>query len=101
AALEKFLKDHPDHEQFTPDAMFRLADLYIDLSEEEFEARLTEQEKTGKPADSDQAQLVDYSRSLALWEQILSKFPSYRQTPSTLYLYAYYNTSKDERKSLA
>src|SRR5262249_26072616 len=28
ALLEKFLVDHPAHEQFTPDAMFRLADLY-------------------------------------------------------------------------
>ena len=100
AKLEQFLKDHPDHEQFTPDAMFRLADLYIDSSEEEFEARMTEQEKTGKPADSDAAQIVDYSRSLALWEQILTKFPKYRQTASTLYLAGYYGRPKDERKSL-
>ena len=27
ARLEKFLQDHPSHEQFTPDAMFRLADV--------------------------------------------------------------------------
>ena len=100
AMLEKFLVNHPDHEQFTPDAMFRLADLYIDLADEEFEARMTEQEKAGKPADSDAAQLVDYSRSLALWEQILTKFPAYRQTPSTLYLYAYYTRAKDERRAL-
>ncbi|MBL0218896.1 MAG: hypothetical protein IPQ07_34115 [Myxococcales bacterium] len=100
AKLEKFLVDHPDHETFTPDAMFRLADLYIDSADEEFEARMTEQEKSGKPADSDAAQIVDYSRSLALWEGILTKFPSYRQTPSTLYLLGYYGRTKDERKSL-
>ncbi len=100
AKLEQFLKDHPAHEQFTPDAMFRLADLYIDLSEEEFEARMIEQEKSGKPADSDAAQIVDYSRSLALWEQILTNFPKYRQTASTLYLAGYYGRPKDERKSL-
>lgn len=100
AKLEAFLKEHPDHEQFTPDSMFRLADLYIDLSEEEFEARMSEQEKGGQPADSDTAQMVDYSRSLALWEQILTKFPKYRQTASTLYLAGYYGRPKDERKSL-
>lgn len=100
AKLEAFLREHPDHEQFTPDAMFRLADLYIDLSEEEFEARMSEQEKSGQPADSDTAQIVDYSRSLALWEQILTKFPKYRQTASTLYLAGYYGRPKDERKSL-
>src|SRR5690606_9686694 len=30
ALLEKFIKDHPNHPKFTPDAMFRLADLYLD-----------------------------------------------------------------------
>lgn len=100
AKLEQFLKDHPAHEQFTPDAMFRLADLYIDLAEEEFEARMTEQEKTGQPADSDAAQIVDYTRSLVLWDQILTTFPKYRQTASTLYLAGYYGRAKDERKSL-
>ncbi|MBA3465623.1 MAG: hypothetical protein H0T46_37170 [Deltaproteobacteria bacterium] len=102
AMLEKFLVNHPAHEQFTPDAMFRLADLYIDLAEEEFEARMTAQEQGGKPADadSDTAQIVDYARSVALWEKILTSFPQYRQTPSTLYLLAYYDRGKNERRSL-
>jgi TolA-binding protein len=100
AKLVQFLKDHPDHEQFTPDAMFRLADLYIDRAEEEFEARMTAQEKSGQPADSDAAQIVDYTASLELWDQILTKFPKYRQTASTLYLAGYYGRAKDERKSL-
>ncbi|MBL9014238.1 MAG: hypothetical protein JNL83_08675 [Myxococcales bacterium] len=100
AALEKFLVDHPAHEQFTPDAMFRLADLYIDQAEDEFEARFVAQQASGQPADSDAAQIVDYSKSIALWEGILTKFPQYRQTPSTLYLFAYYGRAKDERKSL-
>ncbi len=100
AKLEKFLVDHPDHETFTPDAMFRLADLYIDLADEEFEARLAAQEQSGQPATSDAAQIVDYTRSIALWEGILTKFPTYRQTPSTLYLLGYYGRPKDERRSL-
>ena len=101
ALLEKFLQNHPAHEQFTPDAMFRLADLYIDLADEEVEAKLAAQEAAGAAATADAAAIVsDYSRSTALWEQILSKFPSYRQTPSTLYLLAYYGKAKDERRSL-
>lgn len=103
ALLEKFLRDHPAHDQFTPDAMFRLADLYIDLADEEVEAKIAAQE-AGGAADTgapDAAALVaDYSRSTALWQDILTRFPSYRQTPSTLYLLAYYNKTKDERRSL-
>ena len=104
ALLEKFLHDHPSHEQFTPDEMFRLADLYIDRADQDIEAKIAAQEAAGSAPDSsapDAAALVaDYSRSVDLWQQILTRFPSYRQTPSTLYLLAYYGKSKDERKSL-
>jgi tetratricopeptide (TPR) repeat protein len=99
AMLEKFLVNHPDHEQFTPDAMFRLADLYLDVADDEVERRLTELEETGQPMPEGGIN-ADYSRSLALWEQILTKFPGYRQTPSTLYLLAYYGKTQDERRSL-
>ena len=119
ALLEKFLVNHPAHETFTPDAMFRLADLYLDVADEEVEAKLAAQEKmlkdqqagaaagsgTGSGSGSGGAQdaaaiIADYSKSLDLWQQILTKFPSYRQTPSTLYLLAYYGKTKDERRSL-
>jgi hypothetical protein len=102
ALLEKFLRDHPGHDQFTPDAMFRLADLYIDLADEEVEAKLAQQEAAGPgPGAPDAASIAaDYSRSTALWQDILTRFPSYRQTPSTLYLLAYYDKAKDDRRSL-
>jgi cellulose synthase operon protein C len=102
ALLEKFLKNHPGHEQFTPDAMFRLADLYIDLADEDVEARLAAQEAAPLGAGAPDAASItaDYGRSTALWEAILTQFPSYRQTPSTLYLLAYYGKAKDERRSL-
>ncbi|HMG58086.1 MAG TPA: hypothetical protein VK601_31510, partial [Kofleriaceae bacterium] len=103
ALLEKFLVDHPDHETFTPDAMFRLADLYIDVADEEVEARIAAQEAAPASDASapDAAALVaDYTRSTVLWQDLLTRFPSYRQTPSTLYLLAYYGKTKDERRSL-
>jgi cellulose synthase operon protein C len=80
ALLEKFIREHPDHPQFTPDAMFRLADLYLDKAEEEFKVAF----------DTGEAAVADYSRSTGLWERILTDFPDYRQRPSTLYLLAYY-----------
>ncbi len=102
ALLEKFLQDHPKHEQFTPDAMFRLADLYLDEADEEVDRKLAAQEAAPPdPNAPDQAAIVaDYSKSLGLWERILKEFPSYRQTPSTIYLLAYYGKTKDERRSL-
>ncbi len=101
ALLEKFLQNHPDRAQETPDAMYRLADLYLDQANEEVDQKLAALEAAGSNAQQDQAAIVaDYSKSLALWEDILRKFPSYRQTAPTLYLLAYYSKTKDDRRSL-
>ncbi len=74
ALLEKFIKDHPSHPKYTPDAMYRLARLYLDEAE----------------ATAGADQNADYAKSLALWERIIREFPEYRQYPGTLYLYATY-----------
>jgi tetratricopeptide (TPR) repeat protein len=102
ARLEKFLQDHPNHEQFTPDAMFRLADIYLTQADDEVDKRLAALDAApADPTAPDSAAIVaDYSKSLALWEDILKRFPNYRQTPSTIYLLAYYGKTKDERRSL-
>lgn len=99
ALLEKFLKDHPNHEHFTPDKMFQLADLYLTAADDEVDAKLAALEESGQPLPEGGI-IADYSRATALWEDILTRFPNYRQTPSTMYLLAYYGKSKDERKSL-
>lgn len=93
ALLEKFIKDHPDHQEFTPDAMFRLADLYLD----EADYKLEQLEESDDP---DIDPVADYSRSVALWQTILERFPDYRQLAGTLYLLAYYGRLEDERRSL-
>jgi len=92
ALLIKFIKDHPNHQQFTPDAMYRLADLYLD----EAERKVDEQEAANPEGDYN----ADYSKALGLWEQIVRTFPTYRQMANTLYLFAYYGAAKDERRSL-
>lgn len=101
ALLERFVAKHPNDPAHTPDQMFRLADLYLDVADAELEARLAAQEASGGVPAADEPDMVaDYSRSLALWEDILKRFPNYRQLPSTLYLLAYYGKTKDERRSL-
>lgn len=89
AQLEKFIADHPDHKQFTPDAMYRLADLYLDVADDAVDY-----------ADPTTDPIADYTKSLDLWENIIRKFPDYRQMPAVLYLLGYYGKTKDERRSL-
>lgn len=100
ALLEKFLHDHPNHETYTPDKMYQLADLYLDRADTEVEEKLAAQEASGQPPTPENAAIADYTPALELWQGILEKFPNYRQTPATLYLLAYYGKGKDERKSL-
>ncbi|HTM20864.1 MAG TPA: tetratricopeptide repeat protein [Kofleriaceae bacterium] len=77
ALLEKFVKDHPKHPVYTPDARYRLAALYLDQAEMVAEA-------AGAEVDA------DYGKSLEQWEIIIREFPDYRQIAGTLYLYATY-----------
>ena len=106
ALLEKFIVEYPDHPQFTPDAMFRLADLYLDESNYEFEKKFDEVADAAATGDAtgvdDSAQRADYSKSLALWTDIIKRFPEYRQRAGTMYLLAYYlKETGEDRKSLA
>jgi cellulose synthase operon protein C len=94
ALLEKFIVDHPDQKQFTPDAMFRLADLYIDNADADVDNR------PASDAADPAAIIADYSKAVKLWEDILARFPNYRQLAPTLYLLAYYSKQTDPRRSL-
>lgn len=101
ALLEKFIVDYPEHQQFTPDAMFRLADLYLDQAEFDFEKSFDEEFDPDSDVDSEALATADYSKALALWEELIAKFPGYRQKASTLYLLAYYlKQTEVERKAL-
>ena len=102
AVLEKFILDYPNHPQFTPDAMFRLADLYLDEANYEFEQRFDAVADSGVPPEGEDMQRADYSKALALWTQIIEKFPDYRQRAGTMYLLAYYlKETGEDRRSLA
>jgi tetratricopeptide (TPR) repeat protein len=107
ALLEKFIIEYPEHPQFTPDAMFRLADLYLDEANYEFERTFDAQAEAAASADpaaapAEDMQRADYSKSLALWTTIIEKFPDYRQRAGTMYLLAYYlKETGEDRRSLA
>jgi tetratricopeptide (TPR) repeat protein len=96
--LEEFLAKYPNHPDFSPDAMFRLADLYLDEANYQYEK---EQEliTAGLKAPPPPPEFVDgeipyegpdYSKAIATWRDIIARFPGYRQADGTLYLLGYY-----------
>src|SRR5262249_9423278 len=79
ALLEKFIQDHPNHQEFTPDAMFRLAQLYLDQADEDVDKANDALAASGGAQAGQPAPIADYTKATNLWETILKQFPSYRQ----------------------
>lgn len=88
AMFEAFLRKYPSDKRWTPDAMFRLAELYYEKSSEEF---LTATEAYQKALDSstpptDAPPLANYSRTIDLYRRMLVDFPNYRLLDAAYYL---------------
>lgn len=88
AMFEAFLRKYPDDRRWTPDAMFRLAELYYEKSSDEF---LTAQEAYQKSLDSPNAPVLqppkpDYTPTVALYRKLLVEFPNYRLLDAAYYL---------------
>jgi tetratricopeptide (TPR) repeat protein len=88
AMFEAFLHKYPNDKRWTPDAMFRLAELYYEKSAEEF---LDADEAYKKAIDSPSPPTtppprVDYTPTIALYKRLLTEFPNYRFLDATYYL---------------
>lgn len=97
--LERFVALYPNEPGYTPDAMFRLADMHYVRAKREFElvreAKLKEYERLlalydeNKLDEEPAPPHPDYSRSLTLYKTIAERFPHYRYLDAVYYLMAY------------
>jgi len=88
AMFEAFLRRYPNDKRWTPDVMFRLAELYYEKSAEEF---LDADEAYKKAIDSPNPPTtppprVDYTPTIALYKRLLTEFPNYRLLDAAYYL---------------
>ena len=88
AVLEGFLRKYPTDKKWTPDVMFRLAELYYEKSSDDF---LTAQEAYQKSLDSPNppttpSPKADYTQTVNLYRRLLVEFPNYRLLDATYYL---------------
>jgi len=86
--LEGFLRKYPADKKWTPDVMFRLAELYYEKSSDEF---LAAQESYQKALDSPNPPTApppkaDYGLTVSLYRRLLVEFPNYRLLDATYYL---------------
>ena len=90
--FEKFVAKYPNNDKYTPDAIFRLAELHFERSADEF---LVATEKYDDAmADFDEGKIKteptppgkDFSKSIALFERLLLTWPDYERADGALYL---------------
>ena len=92
--FEEFLVRYPDDPNYTPDAMFRLAELYYEKGSDEFNEALAGYREEVRRAIAEgreppEEPQRDDSRSIALYRKLLSDFPGYRSLDAVQYLLAY------------
>jgi tetratricopeptide (TPR) repeat protein len=88
AMFEAFLLKYPNDKRWTPDAMFRLAELYYEKSAEEYlDADEAYKKAIDGPSPPDTPPpRVDYTPTINLYRRLLTEFPSYRFLDAAYYL---------------
>lgn len=101
AQFEEFLRRYPNDPQYTPDVMFRLAELYFErstddhlLAMKDFEekARVASESGAAYPAEP----TVDFAQSIALYQRLIAGFPNYRFNDGAYYLLGYCLEKQDQ-----
>jgi TolA-binding protein len=94
ARFEEFLKRYPDDPRYTPETMFRLAELYYEQADEEFQAAVAQHGEEARAALEEGREpppppVKSYAKSIALYQRIITGFPDYPFLHGIYYLLAY------------
>ena len=107
ALLEDFLVRYPDDAKWTPDVMFRLAELHTDEAGIKYDLAVgqrpcsdLEEAAAAEPAEGDGPSGPDYTKAIDLYREIVRRWPSYRQIDFVLYALAYYQGKQPSDDSI-
>ena len=93
--FKRFLEKHPDHPKYTPDAMFRLAELYFEQENDQFlqaderYRREMKRYRAGRRPSPPEAPRRDYSNTIDTFSKLVRQWPDYRLLDGAYYLLAY------------
>ncbi len=100
ALFEKFVARYPDDRRFTADAMFRLAELYYEKSQDDTAMGMRDYEdklKSGVWGDSPPPEPKQrYDRPIQLYRDLIARFPEYRLLDGVYYLLGYVYEKQDQ-----
>lgn len=95
--FEQFLARYPHEQRYTPDAMFRLGELYYERSAIQFQQMLAQRDSKENSADGgvdDSVQVErrdtpDFTPTIELYARLVRDFPDYRNIGGVYYLMGY------------
>ncbi len=94
-AFEAFVKRYPDDPRFTPDALFRLAELYYEKTKDDYYAALDAYQEQAAIAAQSGSQAMppepkqSYQKSIAIYQRLINGFPRYAHNDASYYLLGY------------
>lgn len=91
--FEDFIRRYPDHPKYTPDAMFRLGELYFEQSAVEFQ-RVYDEAQVAREAGDMTAEdhlpsAPNFTPTIDLYKELASRFPKYERSDGVYYLIGY------------
>ena len=93
--FEVFLAKYPNDAKYTPDALFRLADLYFeqvyeehDVASEKYQDLMTAFDE-GKLTTEPVEPKIDYTKVINLFDRLVTNWPEYRSIDGAYYLRGY------------
>lgn len=96
ALFERFIAQYPDDPRYTPDAMFRLGELYFERSALAFQKALdsvTNERDTRREANQSAEDLrdpeKDFGDTIELYKKLIERFPKYERIAGVYYLIGY------------
>lgn len=105
--FEEFLRKYPNDPDYSPDAMFRLAELYFEKSADEYLAATQSYEEalaqfdSGEITTEPEPPAPNYAKTISLYDDLLVRFPAYRHADAARYLLGYsHGEMGNEEKSL-
>ena len=95
AQFEEFISKHPRNKKYTPDALFRLAELYFEksnddflIADEDYQVQMALYDQ-GKIPDMPPPVTRDYEQTIGTFRKLISDWPDYRLIDGAYYLLAY------------
>ena len=103
--FERFIRRYPNDPVYTPEALFRLAELYFERSNEAYLASMDRYYKDLDKKDSsanDSKGAMDepvqsYVKSIDMYQKLINRFPGFRYIDTVYYLLGYCLSEQNER----